>query len=93
MEDGDEKTQLLVELVQDFSYAARQYGEIIGSERFLPYNKKTIKPVSIGGVAGGEKFASSISLFNFHFNPFFFSKKKQRYVINGNFLFLRPLFY
>ena len=54
LEEEDKKNELLVELAQDFRDAAAMYGEIINSEKFLPNNKKTIKPVSIGGFAGGE---------------------------------------
>ena len=32
-----------------------EYGKIIVSELFLPTHMKTITPVTVGGVAGGEK--------------------------------------
>ena len=41
------------------------YGKIIISEVFLPYKQKTIKPISIGGVAGGEKYIHRGILFKF----------------------------
>jgi hypothetical protein len=43
----------------DFVDTASKYGLIIISELFLPVAKKTIKPASVGGIAGGEKYAFS----------------------------------
>ena len=43
----------LCTLAKEFVAAAKMYGKIIISEVFLPYKQKTIKPISIGGVAGG----------------------------------------
>ena len=40
--------------VQDFVYCAETYGRIIISEHCLPNDRRTIKPISIGGIAGGE---------------------------------------
>lgn len=49
--------------LSDFTYAAKTYGRIIISEIYLPVEEKTIKPATMGGIAGGEKFiASSILL-------------------------------
>jgi Clustered mitochondria len=45
----------LLDLSQDFIYTAKTYGKIIISERYLPTSKKIIKPVDIGGHAGGTK--------------------------------------
>jgi hypothetical protein len=56
MEDGVEKYALLRALYSDFCYAALSYGSIIISERHLPVDQKTIRPVSLGGHAGGEKY-------------------------------------
>lgn len=39
------------------------YGKIIISEKYLPSYKKTIKPSTIGGVAGGAKFVIRDILF------------------------------
>jgi hypothetical protein len=46
----------LISLVEDFLETAQHFGRIIISEVFLPARSKTIKPVSVGGVIGGEKF-------------------------------------
>ncbi|KAH3757849.1 Histidine kinase A [Pelomyxa schiedti] len=46
----------LRDLAHDFVYAARSYGKIIISEKFLPFKQKTITPASVGGVAGGTKY-------------------------------------
>lgn len=39
----------------EFVRTATLYGKIIISERFLPVELKTIKPLDIGGIAGGVK--------------------------------------
>lgn len=46
----------LLHLVQDFIHCATAYGKIIMEEAHLPKNDKTIKPLPLGGVAGGEKY-------------------------------------
>jgi hypothetical protein len=55
----------LMHLSQDFIHSARTYGRIIISEVYLPYRKKTIRPLQLGGVAGGEKFIVHNILFKF----------------------------
>jgi len=46
----------LLHLAQDFIGAAKTYGRIIISEVYLNESEKTIKPVNVGGQAGGEKY-------------------------------------
>ena len=46
-------------------YCAETYGRIIISENCLPEHEKTIKPTSIGGVAGGRKYICHGILFKF----------------------------
>jgi len=53
----------LIELEQDFISTAKTYGKIIISERYL--EEKTIKPLSLGGMAGGEKYIVHNILFKF----------------------------
>jgi hypothetical protein len=63
-----EKKQLaisFISLVEDFVETAQHYGRIIISEVFIPPKEKTIKPVSVGGVIGGEKFIVGNVLFKF----------------------------
>ena len=57
----------LAQVGRDFAFAARQYGRIIIAEKFLPNELKTIPPctVSLGGIAGGEKFIVHGILFKF----------------------------
>lgn len=55
----------LISLVEDFLETAQHFGRIIISEVFLPARNKTIKPVSVGGVIGGEKFIVGNVLFKF----------------------------
>jgi hypothetical protein len=46
----------LITVAQDFLFSAKTYGKIIISERFLPDDKKTIKPLpDVGGKIGGIK--------------------------------------
>lgn len=51
---GEQKSLMLASLIKDFHFNARKYGEVIISEKHLPLEKKTIKPVSLGGLAGGD---------------------------------------
>lgn len=46
----------LLHLVQDFIHCATAYGKIIMEEAHLPKKDKTIAPMPLGGVAGGEKY-------------------------------------
>jgi tetratricopeptide (TPR) repeat protein len=55
----------LLHIAQDFLYSARSYGKIIISEAFLPDSEKTIRPVKLGGVAGGDKYVVHNILFKF----------------------------
>jgi hypothetical protein len=52
-------------LANDFVSVAEQYGRIIISERHLPNADKTIRPVGVGGVAGGDKYIAQGILFKF----------------------------
>lgn len=45
----------LSHLARDFIYASKLYAKVIISELFVPTEHKTIKPVKIGGIAGGDK--------------------------------------
>lgn len=54
--DSPIKFQKLSQLAQDFVYAAKMYGKIICSEVCIPDEKKTIKPINLGGKAGGPKY-------------------------------------
>ena len=49
----------------DFFHAASIYAQIIISELSLPDSMKSIQPVNIGGVAGGEKYVVNNILFKF----------------------------
>jgi len=42
--------------VQDFRIAASNIAKRIIDEAFLPLHEKTIKPVDVGGIAGGQKY-------------------------------------
>lgn len=53
---GELKYDVIRTLAADFAASAERYGKIIISEIGIPTDKKTIKPVGVGGTAGGEKF-------------------------------------
>lgn len=51
----EDKYSSLSHLAQDFIYASKLYAKVIVSELYVPPEHKTIKPVKIGGIAGGDK--------------------------------------
>lgn len=51
-----QKYSKLMELANDFVHFSKIYGKIIIFEAFFKPNEKTIKPVNIGGHAGGPKY-------------------------------------
>eukprot|EP01125_Pyxidicula_operculata_P011795 TRINITY_DN385_c1_g1_i1.p1 TRINITY_DN385_c1_g1~~TRINITY_DN385_c1_g1_i1.p1 ORF type:complete len:1249 (+),score=314.60 TRINITY_DN385_c1_g1_i1:1159-4905(+) len=63
--DSAEKYRSLSRLAKDFVHASKLYAKIIISELYLPDDKKTIKPVQLGGVAGGDKYICQGILFKF----------------------------
>ncbi|PRP79299.1 ABC transporter B family member 11-like [Planoprotostelium fungivorum] len=65
MPDSKIKYRKLKSLATDFVYAAETYGRIIISEHCLPLSSRTIRPVTVGGLAGGEKFIVCGILFKF----------------------------
>ena len=65
---NDEKIQIyktLSSLARNFSYTAELYGKIIIAEKNLPDNQKTIKPLNLHGIIGGQKFIVHGILFKF----------------------------
>eukprot|EP01125_Pyxidicula_operculata_P022245 TRINITY_DN898_c1_g1_i1.p1 TRINITY_DN898_c1_g1~~TRINITY_DN898_c1_g1_i1.p1 ORF type:complete len:1793 (+),score=365.55 TRINITY_DN898_c1_g1_i1:43-5379(+) len=69
MNDNKQKFKKLASLERDFLYVAETYGRIIISEKYLDVSQKTIKPSSIGGTAGGEKYICQNILFKFAVDP------------------------
>mmetsp|Transcript_850 Transcript_850/g.2694 ORF Transcript_850/g.2694 Transcript_850/m.2694 type:complete len:1584 (-) Transcript_850:61-4812(-) len=67
MSDPDDQSlnTALLRLSQDFITTAKIYGRIIISERYMEMDSKTIKPVNIGGHAGGDKYVVNSILFKF----------------------------
>ena len=55
----------LIHLSRDFLHSACIYAKIIISEKFLDDDKKTIKPLSNAGKAGGQKFLARNIFFKF----------------------------
>lgn len=65
MPECELKFRYLGQLAKDFNYAAQIYASIIINEICIPVENKTIKPVDIGGVAGGTKYIVAGILFKF----------------------------
>ncbi|KAF2070369.1 hypothetical protein CYY_008312 [Polysphondylium violaceum] len=63
--DSEEKFRKLSNIANDFVYCADTFGKIIISELHLPAESKTIKPLALGGVAGGLKFKCQDIIFKF----------------------------
>jgi len=55
----------LADLAQDFIHSAKTYGKIIISEVYVGSERKTISPLSLGGIAGGDKYMVNGILFKF----------------------------
>lgn len=55
----------LANLSTDFIYTVKTYARIIISEAYLPDDQKIIKPVDVGGIAGGSKYIVQRILFKF----------------------------
>lgn len=64
-EDRVKVYQTLSRLSEDFVYTVKTYGRIIISEEALDVSEKTLKPVSVGGIAGGTKYIEQGILFKF----------------------------
>jgi len=52
-----ERLSRLAEVARDFQHTATHFAELVVSEMFLPIEKKTVRPVGVGGVAGGTKYS------------------------------------
>ena len=68
--DGVVANTELMHLSEDFIHASRTVGKIIISEVYVPVKKKTIKPSTMGGRAGGEKYVVHNILFKFAVDSF-----------------------
>eukprot|EP01132_Coremiostelium_polycephalum_P008397 gene8397-10313_t len=60
-----EKYKSLSNIANDFVYCADTFGKIIISELHLDMDAKTIKPLDLGGVAGGLKYRCQDIIFKF----------------------------
>ncbi|EFA80095.1 leucine-rich repeat-containing protein [Heterostelium album PN500] len=65
MEDTELKFRKLSHLARDFVYAAKIYATIIINELCLPFEQKSLRPVDMGGFAGGLKYYCQGILFKF----------------------------
>ncbi len=65
LQDAAERSASVFEITRDFMHTAKMYGQLIISERALPLWEKSIKPVRLGGVAGGDKYLVGGILFKF----------------------------
>jgi hypothetical protein len=66
--DTIEVMDRLTDMTAKFTEDAVTYGSIIIKEQNLPINQKTIKPIGVGGVAGGQKFVHEGIFFKFPTN-------------------------
>eukprot|EP01100_Stratorugosa_tubuloviscum_P002729 TRINITY_DN1648_c0_g1_i1.p1 TRINITY_DN1648_c0_g1~~TRINITY_DN1648_c0_g1_i1.p1 ORF type:complete len:984 (-),score=453.01 TRINITY_DN1648_c0_g1_i1:328-3279(-) len=55
----------MIHLYRDFIATVEIYGQVIIRELYTPAENKTIKPLAIGGIAGGEKYLVQNILFKF----------------------------
>ncbi|EGC36444.1 hypothetical protein DICPUDRAFT_31848 [Dictyostelium purpureum] len=62
---SEDKYKNLSNIANDFVYCADSFGKIIISELHLPHEQKTIKPLALGGVAGGLKYMCQNIIFKF----------------------------
>lgn len=65
IQNSTERNERLASLRADFISTAEFYGRIILAERWLPVYRKSIKPISLGGVAGGTKYLVQGILYKF----------------------------
>lgn len=66
--DTVEVMDQLTMMTENFTNDAIAYGSIIIREQKLPVAQKTIKPVGVGGIAGGQKFIHEGIFFKFPTN-------------------------
>ena len=69
-------------VVRDFMETARMYGRLIISEMHLPLERKTIRPLKMGGVLGGAKFVVRGVLFKIPQADAFASYPDPIYIAN-----------
>ncbi|KYQ96957.1 leucine-rich repeat-containing protein (LRR) [Tieghemostelium lacteum] len=65
MQDSEMKFSKLSHLARDFVFSAKSYAQIIINELCVPLDQKTIKPIDVGGFAGGLKYHCHNILFKF----------------------------
>lgn len=67
-------------LSDDFFHAASLYAQVIISELGLPAGLKSIQPVNVGGIAGGEKYIIDNILFKFSVDTLIGNDTKKVYM-------------
>lgn len=63
--DSEHKFTKMRALAQDFVFTSEAYGRLIISEMYLLPSEKTVHPLKLGGIAGGQKFVCQGILFKF----------------------------
>lgn len=63
--DSEYKFTKMRALAQDFVFTSEAYGRLIISEMYLLPSEKTVHPLKLGGIAGGQKFVCQGILFKF----------------------------
>eukprot|EP01102_Stenamoeba_stenopodia_P000863 TRINITY_DN10802_c0_g1_i1.p1 TRINITY_DN10802_c0_g1~~TRINITY_DN10802_c0_g1_i1.p1 ORF type:complete len:746 (-),score=191.36 TRINITY_DN10802_c0_g1_i1:135-2372(-) len=84
---SDPQLRVVLEKVEkltgDFYYAAKCYARIIISELCLPESQKTIPPVKVGGLAGGEKYIVKGIMFKFALDQLISDKPRKLFMYGG----------
>lgn len=57
MPESLERYRRLAVLAEEFRLTARHFAELVVNEMATPVHLKTVKPLNVGGIAGGEKFS------------------------------------
>ena len=65
LDDKIENLQRVNHLIHEFETCAVAFGKTIIDEIFVEPSRKTIKPIDIGGEAGGEKYIHQNIFFKF----------------------------
>lgn len=63
--DTDSRDRAILDLYDQFVEQSRRIADVIVSEQHVPVSEKTIKPLRVGGVAGGAKYVVSGIFFKF----------------------------
>jgi hypothetical protein len=84
-ENMDELLKGYASVAQQFVDSAIMCAKIIISEVCLPVEQKSLKPVDMGGIAGGTKYIYQNILFKFALDSILFEKNRQPFWMYGGY--------